>query len=443
MKRILLLLSMSLISQLGFATNTTPTTGYENGHEWVDLGLPSGTLWATCNIGASSPEEYGDYFSWGETSPKVEYSQSTLKYYVKGEVGLFTKYVPSNKPQRWSGSSSPDNKTTLELCDDAARANWGGNWQMPTELQWDELNNQCTWSWMGNGYRVTGPNGQSIILPAAGGRRDRSLNNAGANGFYWSSSIRKENPYNAWLLILKDISHIVGAFHRGFGFSVRAVTEKENKLSTEKPVPQPSGVSTIGYDSGHEWVDLGLPSGTKWATCNVGASSPREYGDYYAWGETCTKTEYTWENYRFRTGGDSKENVRLSKYNTWKNYGPVDNRLQLELSDDVAHISWGGNWRIPTEEQWEELKKNCTWYKVTTGFMRGVGPNGQTIILPAAGERKGNSSIYGGSVGNYWSSTIHRYFSYDAMLFQVAEGKGYGIFATDRCEGLSIRPVTQ
>ncbi len=160
-----------------------------NGHDYVNLGLPSGTLWATCNIGATTPEDYGDYFAWGETKTKSEYNWSTYKY-CNGSYDTLTKYCTD------SSSGIVDNKTTLESSDDAATANWGGDWRMPTLEEQIELFSKCTWSWTENhkntgvaGRIVTGPNGNSIFLPAAGNRDETGLNRVGAEGFYWSSSL--------------------------------------------------------------------------------------------------------------------------------------------------------------------------------------------------------------------------------------------------------------
>ena len=162
-----------------------PLTGTENGHDWVDLGLPSGTLWATMNVGASAPEEYGDHFAWGETTPKSIYDWSTYKY-CNGSSTTLTKYCTDSE------YGTVDNKTTLELADDAAHANWGGSWRMPTNAELTELRTQCTWKWMTrngvSGRKVTGPNGNSIFLPAAG-YYSSSLNYAGSDGNYWSSSL--------------------------------------------------------------------------------------------------------------------------------------------------------------------------------------------------------------------------------------------------------------
>ena len=200
------------------------TTGTINGHEWVDLCLS--VKWATCNVGASSPEENGDYFAWGETSTKNDYSWSTLKY-CTGHY--FSKYVPSWLGGYWSGDGRPDDRERLALSDDAARANWGGSWRMPTAEEWEELLNKCTWTWTTrdgkNGYEVVSKiNGNSIFLPAAGGRSDTGLYFVDYFGYYWSSSLCTANPGSAWRVFFYSGNVRRFIYGRHFGHSVRPVS---------------------------------------------------------------------------------------------------------------------------------------------------------------------------------------------------------------------------
>ena len=144
--------------------------------------------------------------------------------------------------------------------------------------------------------------------------------------------------------------------------------------------------------NGHEYVDLGLS--VKWATCNVGAENPEDYGDYYAWGEISSKSTYTWMNYRFRDSGESFMTLRFSKYYPEIEPGP-DGNTTLEPSDDVANHEWGGNWRMPTKQEIEELYNNCDWTWTTQNGISGVkitskveGYTDRSIFIPAAGARK-------------------------------------------------------
>ena len=201
--------------------SSTPNNGTENGYAYVDLGLS--VKWATMNVGASKPEDYGDYFAWGETSTKSTYDWSTYKW-CNGSDNSLTKYNTS------SSYGTVDNKTTLELSDDAARANWGGSWRMPTDAELTELREQCTWSWTTqngvNGYKVTSKsNGNNIFLPAAGYRGDSSLYNAGNDGYYWSSSLSTDRPYGAWVVGF-GFSYVERYDnYRYYGFTIRPVCQ--------------------------------------------------------------------------------------------------------------------------------------------------------------------------------------------------------------------------
>ena len=203
-------------------TFTTPDDG-SNGHAYVDLGLPSGLLWATCNIGATSPEDYGDYYAWGETTTKSDYSWSTYQH-CNGSNTTLTKYCTNAD---YGNNGFVDNQTTLFPEDDAATANWGGTWRMPTKEEWEELFNNTTWTWTTqngvNGLLFTASNGNSLFLPAAGYRSNSSLNGAGSYGDYWSSSLGTDTPGLAWGFDFDSFNYNVGYYYRRYGFTVRPV----------------------------------------------------------------------------------------------------------------------------------------------------------------------------------------------------------------------------
>ena len=188
----------------------------------VDLGLPSGTLWASWNVGATSPEEYGGYYAWGETVEKDNYDWSTYKW-CRGSYDTLTKYCTD------SGYGTVDDKTVLELQDDVAHMMWGDGWHMPTEAQIQELIDKCTWEWITyndsvKGYKVTGPNGNRIFLPAAGYRNGTSLSSAGSYGGYWSGALGSSG--GAYGLRFNSDGHYVSGSYRYYGRSVRPVKEK-------------------------------------------------------------------------------------------------------------------------------------------------------------------------------------------------------------------------
>ena len=199
--------------------------GITNGHTYVDLGLPSGTLWAACNVGATTPEGYGDYFAWGETQPKDTYNWSTYLYCM-GSKNTLTKYC-NNSDYGYNGFT--DNLTTLQSSEDAATANWGNGWRMPTIEQWRELYQNTTNTWTVrngvNGRLFTSPNGKSLFLPAAGNCWDDELYLVGSGGDYWSSSLNTSSPsYCAWYLYLNsDYAGWGDGCDRSYGFSVRPV----------------------------------------------------------------------------------------------------------------------------------------------------------------------------------------------------------------------------
>ena len=230
--------------------------GSENGHEWVDLGLPSGTKWATCNIGATKPEEFGNYYAWGEVTPKDVYNWSTYKY--GSDYNRLTRY---NTDSHYGKNGFADGKTVLELEDDAAHSNWGGKWRMPTQAQQDELCEQCYWVWTENynnsnvkGYIVYKAKGEAdkgkyvykgktpsssyslsdahIFLPAAGCRIYGTPHGNEA-GCYSTSSLNADYPSDAWsvALLYNNVCAAVGGEftlgNRFYGQSVRAVIPGE------------------------------------------------------------------------------------------------------------------------------------------------------------------------------------------------------------------------
>ena len=192
----------------------------DTNHDYIDLGLS--VKWATCNVGATKPEEYGNYYAWGETETKTNYDWSSYKW-CSGSAETQTKYCTN------SDYGTVDNKTVLELADDAARANWGGAWRMPTDAEWTELLENCEWTWTTlngvNGYEVKGTNGNFIFLPAAGCRYGADLDGAGGDGFggYWSSSLGTDGPNGVWCAYFD--SDVVGweYLNRYSGLSVRPV----------------------------------------------------------------------------------------------------------------------------------------------------------------------------------------------------------------------------
>ena len=396
-----------------------------NGHEYVDLGLPSGLLWATCNVGATKPGGYGDYFAWGETepAPNDNYSSSNCSTF-----GLTMSQLQSQ--------GYIDDNGNLTAQHDAATANWGGDWRMPTYEEQEELLNNCTWTWTTlngvNGYKVTSmTNGNYIFLPAVGYCNGLSISLVGSYGLYWSSTPDGRDSDDAYCLNFNSSNHYMyDNNYRYYGLSVRPVCGGNNAEPEEPETPETPNAND------HEYVDLGLPSGLLWATCNVGAETPEAYGNYYAWGKTTTNSSYSSSNC---------PTYELS-YSQLQSQGYIDSEGNLNPQYDAATSNWGGGWRMPTRAEQQELLNNCTWTLTTQNGVNGYnveGPNGNSIFLPAAGYRLG-SSFYNVGYGGYcWSSTP----SYESDSYGAY---GLGFYSDYRNMGnyyhhfgRSVRPVLE
>ncbi len=220
-----------MVLEYGYDDSPSFPTYYENGYEYVDLGLPSGVLWATRNLGSYSYNgSTGDYYAWGETSYKNSYSWHN---YIWGEQYALTKYCTDPS---YGSYGFTDNKTTLELEDDAANNYWNGGWRMPTKEEFEELAEYCTWTWTTidgiNGLKIHGPNGESIFLPATGMQYDTRPTGVGEYGYYWTSSLYNGEYFssdNAHCFCISKSNYSVNAYvtshHRDTGFTIRAVLD--------------------------------------------------------------------------------------------------------------------------------------------------------------------------------------------------------------------------
>ena len=346
--------------------------GIEDSVEYVDLGLPSGNLWAKCNLGASSPEQYGDYYAWGEVEPKQVYTNSNHKWYKEGAPSLgFTKY------------NNEDGKLSLENEDDAVIQKLGNGWRTPTLADFRELTNQkyttikkTTLNGVA-GYQITSKkNGKSVFIPCAGFKNSekpqtRAISDDEEVAICMTNLRRIDyQVFNAWSFAFEQDR--IGRYgkRRPDGISVRPVK------GPGMPIP-------------NNCVDLGLASGLLWAKYNIGTTEPTQLGNYYAWGETSPKKKYYSDNYKYYIwkGDDLK---RISKYNE------EDGKTVLDLEDDAARANLGVGYRIPTKADWEELLEDCKWEAVTTTLSEIIdpsqkkviarwkvtGPNGNSIVLP-------------------------------------------------------------
>lgn len=219
------------------------------------------------------------------------------------------------------------------------------------------------------------------------------------------------------------------------------------KPTPAKPVysaPKHTGAtvsSATGTAGGHGYVDLGLPSGTQWATMNVGAKTPEGAGNYYAWGETVTKNNFDWSNYKHCQGNDES----MTKYCCTRERGKVDNKRSLEPEDDTATANWGAGWRMPSSAQFDELREMCTWTWTAMNGKNGykiVGPNGNSIFLPAAGARNEKDTTDFNEYGFYRTRTLDNSYSNGdrAANLIICEDRPYKSEST-RDAGQTVRPV--
>ena len=487
--------------------------------QYVDLGLPSGTLWATSNVGADKPEGLGDYFAWGETKPKAVYEWSSYAYLndakmdgrdgVKKDSNWFNinKYTFDchRKGGIWYSGVTfiGDNKKTLEAIDDAAAANWGGDWAMPTADDWKELtsnsyiahtdNYSGKSGWIVYKAKADADKGKTdgtpsasystadthIFLPATGYRNASANIQNTSESHYWSSSLSDYYTHNAQSF---DIDSRKGA-------RVESISGRDIGMTVRPVCPR------SGNTNGHSAVDLGLPSGKMWATSNVGAKTPQAVGNYYLWGMTTISKTYGFTSYKHMLPGwekiMSKEFVNpfqkyifINKYqipdencggtwfkwkgNSWQFLG--DGKKTLDATDDAATANWGGKWRMPTQKEWEELYKNC--YAVWTENYNGTGVNGWVFYKAKAAANK-NKRAYQGQTplasyslsdthiflpaSGWWSEEIYNrgekcYYwlsNLDRIESRAANGIGIGSKSTNfagesggsRFMGYTVRPV--
>lgn len=337
------------------------TGNLSNGHEYVDLGLPSGTKWATMNIGAKSPEEWGINAMWGcddqgifeNEYPYCHYQEAYKDpdtydsdgFLIPGESHP-AKYIYERLPQY-----------IFDTDYDTAKKYWGEKWNIPTKDEADELYKYCTWTKAQlegvNGWKVTGTNGNYIFL------RD--------DWYYWTST----NVSERYSYVFKP-----SYLNNHSGYYIDSYEKYKNHMI--RPVyidyEKPSYITDK-----MEAVDLGLPSGTKWATKNLGAPNSYNIGEYYFWGETepVDISNTSGKNPAKNNFGTNKD--PLADY--------VNNGESIAGTQyDAAHVTLGGNWKMPTLEQIEELLQYCPRESVAfpKSRVKGYvfkGPNGNSIFF--------------------------------------------------------------
>lgn len=233
------------------------------------------------------------------------------------------------------------------------------------------------------------------------------------------------------MINLKFLQKLFFLLMMGFSFNIICACDDDEESA---PFEYSEAIIPIS-----EAVDLGLS--VKWAIRNVGADTPEEYGDYYAWGETEEKDDYSWETYKWCNGSGNS----MTKYCTNRYYGTVDNKVVLDPKDDVARVKWGGSWRMPTWSEFEELLEKCTLKLASQKGRKGIvviGPNGNTIFLPLAGSRSGTT--FYSYEARYWSATLHESYSNCAYALHTDDKYYYDDYwYYGRYFGFPVRPVTK
>jgi len=449
--------------------------------ECVDLGLS--VKWASCNVGVSEPMGYGDKLSWGEWYVKDSYSWYTYIYCKDGN---------------WYGGITDIGSDISGTEYDVAHEIWGGDWRMPTKKEAEELVNNCQWEWTFlegvSGMKVTGYNGKSIFLPASGSNS--------TSGVYWTSSL-SDWWHSATTFGFNNINPYISRSNKYEGLYVRPIKPQQENTKYLSIEVSGSGLASLGsvdivnckkyfyiddnftpiiefHPNTSEWVvnlivnnqdvtqdicnglytincnadstyvkvefsnsiapsdaiDLGLS--VLWGKCNLGADAPEDLGKYYSWGAVQSVPNMDWNDYicsEYQCGTDSDPIYAAGYFE----------RMDIAGSEfDQPHVLLGTGWKLPTNEEFQELIDKCDWTRTTIGSTNGfkvTGANGNSIFLPDNGYGMpgghGHSDYNGG--GYYWSSTIASKTKGGTLHFVAPNQKT--ITSNVRCYGQRIRPV--
>lgn len=457
----------------------------------VDLGLPSGIRWASCNVGATTPEGYGYYFAWGETDSKKDYSWATYKYANVGEFYhyKFTKYCTDAS----SGDNGfIDNKTVLEPEDDAATANWGDVWRMPTDAEWTELREQCTWTWTAqngmNGYQVASKtNGNSIFLPAAGFRDGNAAPYVtGRRGYYWSSSLLENSSTDVWIVTFNHEKVERDNDKRNKGLSVRPVQDKQEEA---EPAYQPKPFTVaegkqVTFSGGnlqytqstqtwafaeHQYDMLGtdnVDGGGKVYDATYGydktGSALADKIDLFGWSGSTGSAKWG-----ISTSADNSDysgdfvdwGTNIGDGSTWYTLTAdewdylLDERSDADQLVGVARIQLGekiyanglvllpDNWTCPAGVTFKSGFSNTHSVQAYADYQTFTLADWQqleaagAVFLPASGFREGSFVGYVQSSGYYWSATpdgsdkaYYMYFISDSYFsYNYSRNRNYGL----------------
>lgn len=390
----------------------------------VDLGLPSGTKWASWNIGATTDYEFGGYYGWGDPTGEKTATAPSSSYHYGSDISG-TQY-------------------------DFITVKWGKGWSTPTKAQFEELSNPdyTSMRYTAN-YMNTGVSGwiitslqddtKYVFFPNAGFiDRSGNLQYKNKSCFCWTGQWDDASQCAFRASIVSEGTIDFGTSAAALQTTIRGVYNDGTSGGGG------GGTSSDDYGvSPAKLVDLALPCGTLWATCNLGATTATEYGGYYAWGATETQNEYTKNSYEYY-------NTKLSVYDT-------ETRDYI-LSDDydTAHKIWGGKWRMPTLTETQQLVSYCTWTWTDSYNNSGVsgyvvtGENGSSIFLPASGYKSGTyypdepdkNLYYQGIEGCYWTSSDYTRDGLNSSAYEIMFTSSVKTNNSQlRHLGVSIRPV--
>lgn len=384
--------------------NFTTTSKYE----YVDLGLPSGTIWAAWNIGASSETDYGTLYQWSDGD---------------GDGVISTAAAPTNIQ-----GTVYDTATQL----------WGSNWKIPTKEQVQELTKKCKWQGIDNyknsgvnGFIVTGPNEKSIFIPLSGYVSPGQTNTTGRGSYamYWTSEANEAKAATYYQFAVDN--HRSGSTSASTKLAIRAIYDGGGSTPATPETP----VYSMGdAPEGTQAVDLGLS--VNWSNFNLGATRNTSTGDYYMWGDTKTQTDFSKKNYPYLNADGSL----------------IDISNEISNTDyDAAKARWKGSWRMPTQADWSELINDCNWEWTTInnveGFKVTSKKNKNYIFLPITGQMSGTNKV-NSTEGHYWMScpdpaTANRQEWALRMVFKLPSGTDTGNSASRlyKYKGCIIRPV--
>ena len=474
---------------------------FESSSDYVDLGLS--VKWAKVNLGASSPEEFGDYYAWGETTPQSNgtYSWASYRWSAAGNSYSFTKYCSDYNYGNYY--TVCDRNYVLDPQDDVASVKLGGNWRMPTDQEMDELLTNCTWTWDSSrsGYIVSSKvNNNSIFLPSAGRKYSNKIESG--VGYYWTSShesVYSSQQYYAQGLYFTSSSHTFSSSLKCNGLSVRPVYSDNDipvsyvanyelnqieltpghyymlrayiypEVATNQEVTWASSdesIATVSSDGkvtavaeGNATITITSVDGGKTAYCQV-LVTPDAVPDYVdlglsvKWGTKNVGASFP-ENYgnHFSWGeittktDHSWSTYRFGSQSSLTKYSKTDGLVTLEPEDDAAYVNIGEDWRIPSSSEWKELTDNCTWTWEARNGTRGLRIvskiNGNSIFLPASGYQFNNRHLYSGRECFYWMSEVNTSNQSEALC-RILSASVYSNVAdgvSERKNGMSIRPI--